>query len=525
AVFLITLEAISHGDVSVFTSLAGLLTFTSMLVFGVIFGLLIGGIFTYLVGAARESETASITLTIVLAHITFILAEVISHIEWFGTFSIHISPIISTTIASLIMGNYARTKLNPHAEAFVTGLWEQFAFMANSLVFILIGLLMVEVPLLEPQIFTAILITILVVAAARALSIYPVMSLYNLFQSKTRQIPKSWQHLMAWGSLRGALAVTMVLLIPEDLAIPGWSLEISPREFLLAITIGCIAATLFIKATTIRNMVSRFKLDRLTAVEEIEYQEAQAIIHHQVNGRLAKYEKRGYISEHIADALRTQHTEAFQIACKKACALSQERRDDLAFRVLRIYAIGIEKRHLKLLYDHNEVTESVFRRIQGKLRIQLEAIESGNLSPDVTIHGDDRDIFERIFRNVKKLLKREENVRSFEHRYMYYRAQTIISRKVLKELTQLEQVSDTIFTPEAVKHVNELYTSFKENSQRKLHELSDQNIELARILGESLAKHGVHTIEEMVLEDIYRKELITPKLYILLKEELRAANQ
>ncbi|MCB9812674.1 hypothetical protein H6778_03390 [Candidatus Nomurabacteria bacterium] len=317
----------------------------------------------------------------------------------------------------------------------------------------------------------------------------------------------------------------MVLLIPEDLAIPGWSLEISPREFLLAITIGCIAATLFIKATTIRNMVSRFKLDRLTAVEEIEYQEAQAIIHHQVNGRLAKYEKRGYISEHIADALRTQHTEAFQIACKKACALSQERRDDLAFRVLRIYAIGIEKRHLKLLYDHNEVTESVFRRIQGKLRIQLEAIESGNLSPDVTIHGDDRDIFERIFRNVKKLLKREENVRSFEHRYMYYRAQTIISRKVLKELTQLEQVSDTIFTPEAVKHVNELYTSFKENSQRKLHELSDQNIELARILGESLAKHGVHTIEEMVLEDIYRKELITPKLYILLKEELRAANQ
>ncbi|MCA9354641.1 MAG: sodium:proton antiporter [Candidatus Kaiserbacteria bacterium] len=525
AVFLITLEALNHGGLSVVTSITGFLTFSSMLVFGVIFGLLIGGLFTYLVGAARESETASITLTIVLAHITFILAEVISHIEWFGTFSLHISPIISTTIASLIMGNYARTKLNPHAESFVTGLWEQFAFMANSLVFILIGLLMVEVPLFEPQVFWAILITILVVAVARALSIYPVMSFYNLFQSKARTIPKNWQHLMAWGSLRGALAVTMVLLIPEDLSVPGWNLELSPRDFLLAITIGCIAATLFIKATTIKTLVRRFKLDKLTAVEEIEYQEAQAIIHHQVNDRLAMYEKRGYIDEAIAHELREKHQAAFHRACEQACALSQERRNDLAFRVLRIYAIGIEKRHLKLLYDHNEVTESVFRRIQGKLRLQLEAIENGNLSPDVTIHADERDVFERLFHTIKKMLHREENIRSFEHRYMYYRAQAIISRKVLKELTQLEKVSDTIFTSEAVTHVNDLYTSFKENSQRKLQELSAQNANTARTLAESLAKHGVHTIEETVLDDIYRKELITPKLYILLKEELREASK
>lgn len=235
--------------------------------------------------------------------------------------------------------------------------------------------------------------------------------------------------------------------------------------------------------------------------------------------------KRGYIDSEIAGHLHEKHTAAFQQACQKVTTLSEERRDDLAFRVLRIYAIGIEKRHLKLLYDHHEVTESVYRRIQGKLRLQLEAIESGNLSPDVTIHDDGRDILERLFRLAKKLLHREENTHTFEHRYMYYRAQAIISRKVLKELTQLEQVSDTIFTPGAVQHVNDLYTSFKDNSQRKLRELSAQNASAARDLAESLAKHGVHTIEETVLEDIYRKELITPKLHILLKEELRAGSK
>lgn len=521
AVFLITLGAIESGTLGLATTVDGFLTFASMLVFGVIFGVLIGGIFAGLVGAARESEVASITLTIVLAHITFILAEVISHTEFFGMWTFHISPIISTTVASLLMGNYGRTKLNPHAEAFVSNLWEQFAFMANSIIFILIGVLMVDKSLLEPTTLLVIGITIIVVASARALSIYPVVFLYNFFQeNKSRRLPSSWQHLLAWGSLRGALAVTMVLIIPDTLTIPGWELAMSPKEFLLSITIGCIAATLFIKATTIKWFVDRFKLDSLTIVEEIEYQEARALIHHKVTEQLTKYEKRGYIDSEIANTLFNEHTAAFQKACSTINTLSDERRDDLAFRVLRIYAIGIEKRHLKLLYNHNEVTETVFRRIQGKLRLQLEAIEEGDLSPDVTIHADGRDIFERFFKLVKMLLGRAENQQSFSERYMYYRAQAIVSRKVLKELALLERASTTIFTSGAVQHVNDLYTQFKKNSEGKLHTLTQEDGEQARVLAETLAEHSVHNIEETVLDHIFKQELITPKLYITLKDEL-----
>jgi CPA1 family monovalent cation:H+ antiporter len=522
AVFLITLEAISQGGFTIFTTLTGFVTFSSMLVSGVIFGLLVGGIFAYLVGAARESEVASITLTIVLAHITFILAEVISSVDLLGQFSIHISPIISTTVASLLMGNYGRAKMNPHAEAIVGKLWEQFAFMANSLIFILIGVLMVDPSLFKSTTFIIIVITIVTVASVRAVSIYPVMYVYNLFQTEVRKIPKTWQHLMAWGSLRGALAVTMVLLVPDTLMVPGWSLDISPKDFLLSITIGCIAFTLFVKAVTIRPLVRRFKLDGLTAVEEIEYQEARALMHHKVTGQLARYQKRGYIDSTIADNLLAEHEAAFQKACHQVGTLSSERRDDLAFRVLRIYAIGIEKRHLKLLHNHNEVTESVFRRIQGKLRLQLEAIEEGDLAPDVTIHADGRDIFESLFRFGQKIAGTYRSKQSFPELYMYYRAQAIISRKVLKELGLLERASSTIFTPGAVTHVNELYSSFMENSAKKLHIHSRKDDLASNKLAGILAEHSVHNIEETVLEDIYRQELVTPKLYILLKEELSA---
>lgn len=518
ALFLITLEAITNGGMTIVTSLTGFFTFISMLAFGVIFGLLMGGLFSSLVGATRENEVASITLTIVLAHITFITAEVISHIEFFNAFNIHISPIISTTIASLVIGNYGRAKMNSKAEHFVSKIWEQFAFMANSLIFILIGVLMVEVKLFEPVIIGAIIITIFTVALARAFSIYPIISIYNFVQKTDRYIPVSWQHLLAWGSLRGALAVTMVFLIPDDLTIVGWNLDTTPKEFLLALTIGCIAATLFIKATTIKNFVRKFKLDNLTNIEEVEYQEARALIHHKVTEQLKQYQERGYIDSAIAETLLKEHTAAYKMACEQVNSLSVDCREDLAFRVLRIYAIGIEKRSLKILYDHNEVTETVFRRILGKLRLQLEAIEDGNLAPDVTIHADGRDILEHFFGSIKKIFNLNSDQNTFGNKYMYYRAQAIISRKVLKEINILEKASLNIFTPEAVNHVFNLYNKFKENSELKLADISKQNPQESNELASALAKHSVRTIEENVLEDIFRKELITQKLHITLKE-------
>lgn len=525
ALFLVLLEVTLTDFHGASTIIEGTVTFLSMLIGGTLFGIITGGLFAKVVGYTKESEIASITLTIVLAHTTFILAEVISHHLNFGGFHFALSPIIATTVAALLMGNYGRSKINPRAEEFVGKLWEQLAFWANSLIFILIGILFISIPHLEWSMVTIIFLTILVVAIARAASIYPVVMFFNAFSAPHHHIPTSWQHLLSWGSLRGALAVTMVLLIPDTLSFSNWPLAIAPKEFLLSLTIGCVAATLFIKATTIRSFIRHFKLDSLTAVEEIEYQEARALIHHQVTDQLIKYERRGYIDSAIADNLQKEHSAAFKKACNQITILSSERREDLAFRVLRMYAIGIERRHLKMLYDHQEVTESVFRRIQGKLQLQLEAIENGNLSPDVTIHVDSRDVFERCFRLLKIALGGNDDKYTFAERYMYYRAQSIISRKVIKELTVLEQVSKTIFTPEAVRHVHELYTSFRQNSEQKLKNLSAEDNRQTELLAESLANHGVHTIEEGVLEDIYRKELITPKLYITLKEELRVSGK
>ncbi|MEK7639491.1 MAG: cation:proton antiporter [Patescibacteria group bacterium] len=518
ALFLVLLEIARFGFHGFDTVLEGAVSFTSMMIGGVLFGVITGGVFAKLVGMYRENEVASITLTIVLAHVTFILAEVLSHQLVIGSFHLFLSPIIATTVAALLMGNYGRSKIHPRAEEFIEKWWGQLAFLANSLIFILIGVLFVNIPTLDISMITVVLVTILIVATARALSIYPVVGLFNAVAPKEQKVPSAWQHLLSWGSLRGALAVTMVLLIPDNLSFEPWNLPLSPKEFLLSLTVGCIAATLFVKATTIQKFMRRLKLDALTHIEKIEAEEARALIHHEAKERVKRYEERGYINPTTAQELYHVHETKYKEACKIMTHVDTK---TLALRVLRMYAIGIEKKHLKELYQYSEVNETVFRRLAGKLQLQLEAVEVGELAPNTSIHTDEKDIFESLATLLKKLFAHETAEEKTDNLYLYYRAQTIISRKVLKEL-QAHDASNAehIFTKEALMHVIELYTTFKTQSQKKMGDIASTNPKRYQELSHKLAVLGLKKIEEATLRELYERQLITPKLFISLKEEI-----
>ncbi|MBY0537965.1 sodium:proton antiporter [Patescibacteria group bacterium] len=525
ALFLVLLEIAQFGFHGYDTVIAGVISFSSMMIGGVLFGILCGVVFSYLIGLTRENETASITLTVVLAHITFILAEILSHHLAIAGTHLPLSPIIATTVAALLLGNYGRPKIHPRAEEFVEKLWGQLAFFANSLIFILIGVLFVSGPTLNSQMFFVVLCTIIIVALARAISIYPLVGIFNRTVPAKERVPLSWQHLLSWGSLRGALAVTMVLLIPADFTLTNWALDMSVRDFLLSLTIGCIAATLFIKAPTMQWFMRKLKLDGLTDIEQIEYQEARALMHKEVSDKLEIYKERGYIQADLAHTLQLEHTKLFTESCAMVDSLSKSAKDAIAVQVLRLFAIGIEKRHLKELYHHDEVNEAVFKRLTGKLQLQHESISAGELNSNMSIHTDSKDVFERMATFFKKYLGQETVFTNIQNNYMYYRAQTIIARKVLKELESFSGNNHaSIFTSEAINHTKSLYEEFRNQSQQKMQAIYNNNVQIIDALSQKLAQQTVHKVAEHVLEHVTENELITPKLSIILKGELAASS-
>ena len=519
ALFLIVLEVVESGFHGMSTVLNGILIFAMMIVGGIIYGLIMGGFFAKLVGWANKSDLTTITLTIVLAHFTFITSEFITHSISIGGFPIHLSSIIATTVASLVMGNYGRAKISPKAEEFVVHFWEEFAFIANSLVFLLIGSLFISLPVSNPFLLIPIAITIFVVATSRALSIYPVVNIFNRLVKRSARIPASWQHLLSWGSLRGALAITMVLIVPPELTVPGLVGFASVQEFLLALTVGCIFATLFIKATTISAMIERLKLNALTTIEKLEEIQARALIHSTVLKRLNALHDKKYIDDKSYGGLMNEHQERYKTISAEVDKSSENL--ELNVRTLRMHAIGIERKHLRELYSYGEVSERVFKRIWGKLAIQFENIERGIMAVDESKTIDKRDVFEHLAEFIRVHILRRSEAENNENQYLYYRAQTIIARKVLKELQAFTRAgSDTVVSKAALGLVLETYESFRKNSEKKKDAVAASIPKQVSLLNTKLARKGIFKVEETVLNELYERELITPKVYIALKNDL-----
>ncbi len=525
ALFLVVLAIAESGLYGVSDIAHGTLSFIFMVIGGIIFGLVSGGIFAKLVGYTRSNEYAAVTLTIVLAHLTFICTDLLSQHLVIGGMAIHLSPIIATAVASLLMGNYGRYKLPAHATEFVEKYWSQFAFLANSLIFILIGMLAIQLPREAIALIPVIVMTILIVAGSRALSIYPVVRAFNFFTTDARKIPTSWQHVLSWGSLRGALAVTMVLMIPDTLTFPGWTFELTPKELILTLTISCVFATLFIKATTIGFFMKKLKLDTLTLLEEINFREMIVYVYNTTIKKLEDSFKKGYVNEAAFKELTEEQHTRIRLALGDLKLHTKE--PETLRKVIKLHAIGIERKYVNELFAYNEITEDIIKRVMSKLEYQTQAIEHGQYEENEYEYGRSLDVFEILAQGLRNFTKpKPAEVDLSRNKYLYYRALAIVSRKVTKELKQLEDCFTPDFTlpHEIIRETIALYEHYREGSLSKMEALREENPVMFSQLDESLARLSLYKNETILLAKLRDRNMVTSKVSIALTDHFERDN-
>jgi CPA1 family monovalent cation:H+ antiporter len=206
-------------------------TLLSTVVGGIIVGLASSGAAILAAGRTKDHLVES-TLTTVAAYGSFLLAEYF-----------HMSGVLATVTAGLVMGNLAvlpeggPSNVALEGRAFVLDLWEFIAFIANSLVFLLIGLTVgrVSVP-----VFGLLNMALIIgfVLLGRALTVYPLCLVF--FGSKWR-IPLQYQHVLWWGGLRGALGLALALSLPETLEM---------HDEILIATFGVVAFSVVVQGLT-----------------------------------------------------------------------------------------------------------------------------------------------------------------------------------------------------------------------------------------------------------------------------------
>jgi len=199
----------AHDPTSAQNPLAAVTTFVVVAGGGLAAGFGVGLIAVMIAGTSDDHlvETA---VTVVAAFGSFLIAE---HFRASG--------VLASVAAGMTMGNIGALMpkqrfgllLTPHGRAFVLEFWEFAAFLANSLVFLLIGSAMATIDFAHEGWFALALIIALALLS-RAAAVYPISFAFT----RTRwAIPLNQQHLMWWGGLRGALALALALALPADL--------------------------------------------------------------------------------------------------------------------------------------------------------------------------------------------------------------------------------------------------------------------------------------------------------------------
>lgn len=505
ALFFVLLAVATDGFHGMTTVVDGVAMFAGMVILGVAFGLGMATLFTRALKYTRSNEFVTVTLLAISAHIVFILCELINEHGIFGL-HIHVSSIIATTIAALFLGNYARHTLTPKTDEYLSKFVEHTAFMANSLVFILAGLLFASSNIDLGTLWLPILLTVLIVAVIRAIAVLSVTIPLNLLKVETH-IPKSWQILLSWGSLRGALAIIIVLLIPDNFMVEGWMHAFTPKEFILAITIGCILATLFIKAPLIGPMMRRLKIDEPDPL--VSAREADLAIYYLLaeKSRLEVHKTRGFVEDKQYKLLKKQVAEKVNIAIAERDALVKKHGRRLFEQALHTMAISVEKYTLKQLLVNDEVNERSFRKIIGKLRLQAEKIELAlHDEIDPSMHMDRKDIFDRLVNFLHKLIDRKRGESSLEEQLQYYRAQMIMARKAVSAIKDMqEKYGEAVFIESAYDKVIDRYETYRKRCGKKVDALlSRDDEELAPYLS-SLAQRSLKATGHKALDFLHRK--------------------
>jgi len=505
------------------TYLEWTLNFLSMVIWGIIFGSITWVLFSKTIGYIKNNEEVEIVLTMLLAHITFIFAELITHHFSF----LPISWVIATVIASIIIWNYGRYKITPRVEAHMHKFWEFFAFISNSIVFILMWLILSSININFIDFLLPLFVTIIIVMIARTISVHIPIRIINSLKLEDH-IPKNWITLLSWWSLRWALALMMVLLIPGvwdpdyDKIIAfqemvGWSYDFSIKDFLLVLTIWSIMFTLFVKAPTTPIIMRRLKIDKLHRLEEFEYEEWRILSNLKIIQKINLSFKKAYLTQIEYDELKDKYSARLNEAVKKMKKILEEKWEDpktLIRRALSLHALGIEKQYLKELFFYNEIDEKNFKYILRKIEKQIERLElSHEQLRSISNRHNDYDIFSKFVVWIYKRTSTDLDS------YIRNRTRLIITRKVIKELKLLADI-DFWFDKHLFDEIIELYAMFNKQADEKRIKIFTTHKATINAIESKLVNKSLLKLEEKTIKDLYHKEIITPKLYIRFMEDI-----
>ncbi|MBW2280207.1 MAG: cation:proton antiporter [Deltaproteobacteria bacterium] len=247
-----------------------LLHFARVTLGGLAVGLVLAIAVTAWLSRTFNAPLVEITLTLVLAYGAMLVAEAL----------LHVSGVIAVVTAGLWMAGRGRLQVSPEVSHFLHRFWEMLAYLANTLIFFLVGLV------IATQLGDARLADLLLIGVAFGGIVSVRFGLVFLFRPLMNRVADPVGHkeaaVIAWGGLRGAVSLALALVVSQH---PDVAPELG-RQILLT-TAGVVLLTIVVNGSTVPLLLRWFGLDRSPASDRLAETMTRASVLERVEERVA----------------------------------------------------------------------------------------------------------------------------------------------------------------------------------------------------------------------------------------------
>ena len=473
-------------------------------------GALVGGVISLLISelmvrSYHGDNNIPVVFSITIAYLSFIIAE---HF-------LHVSGVMAVLTAAICLNMSGLMRLSNETSHNVHGTWEVLVLICNSLLFILIGL---SVDFMQvADYWQSILLAMLAVILARAVSVYLLLPITTRIFSLPN-ISYSDRHVMWWGGLKGALAIAIVLSIPDELA---------EKQLLIVLTTGVVLVSLLVNATTIRSLIHWLKIDRLSNNEWAEFQRSRLRVKSSVdhilqdftNMEILNTEMQHSVEEAIDDDLKQVNLE-----------VAKENR----LEQVHLSALNAEMGELNYLHSIGMINYYTFLSFKDVLlkdrerAIYMEKDEFNRTAKNQqTFEKYQKNIFVRLELRLIRLLsernwaqglliKYQDN--RFSNRIQHDIAGILMANEGLKEINS----SETFFDLDELKEVKDVYQHRLQRRQKRLKQFKTMYPEFYSQFEYFLFQQVALKYSLKLINEEYHANKITAKVYYQLQDCLQA---
>jgi len=245
----------SNGSINIF-SISG--SFLSVVLLGLLIGAAVAGIVLFWVGRLFNQPIVEITLTISAAYIAYFIAENL----------FHVSGVVAVVTLGLLLASIGRTRISPEVAEFLHHFWQMMAHIANTVIFILVGIIIatrIRLDMIDWWItLGALYVGIQVIRAFSVTVFMPLLKRIGVGITKEKAI------VLVWGGLRGAVSLALALIIAQDTL-----LDKELGDQILFLTAGIVVLTIVINSSTMTMVLQYLSLDKLPPAKQASLDKAQ----------------------------------------------------------------------------------------------------------------------------------------------------------------------------------------------------------------------------------------------------------